>query len=124
MIKDNLQSGSKIGYGTWMFLIGTAVFFDVLEALISLIPVAGEIIAMGIDAFAFAVFALIFKMNGETYSKKTVVAGFIIGFIPIVNMLPECTATIVKLYFDSKMKKIVINAGSVNKVSNTVKGLN
>lgn len=123
MIKDNLQANTKISFGTWMVLIGVALFFDTLEALISLIPIAGEIIAIGINGFAFAIFWLIFKMNGETYSKKTVLTGFIIGFIPFVNMLPECTLTIVKLYFDAKMKKKVLAAGSVTKVSNMVKGL-
>ncbi len=97
----------KMGVGTWMFCIGIALFFDALEALISLIPVAGEIIAMGIDGVAFATFWLIFKMNNETYSKKTFIGGFVVGFIPIVNMLPECTLTIIMLYINSKAQKVV-----------------
>lgn len=107
---------SKISTGTWMVLIGIAIFFDVLEALISLIPILGEIIAMAIDGLAFATFWLIFKMNGEKYSKKTMIAGAIIGFIPIINMLPECTVTIVKLYLDAKAKNALAKAHRANNV--------
>jgi hypothetical protein len=98
---------SKIGPGTWMILIGIALFFDVLEAIMSLIPILGEIIAMSIDGIAFATFWLIFKINNEKYSRKTMIAGAIIGFIPIINILPECTVTIVKLYFDAKTKNVL-----------------
>ncbi|MEI6843146.1 MAG: hypothetical protein WCK48_01365 [bacterium] len=116
------ENKSNIGKGTWMVLIGTALFFDTLEALISLIPIAGEILAMFIDGFAFATFWLVFKMNGETYSKKTMIAGAVIGFIPIVNMLPECTLTIVKLYFDSKAKKVLAKIPGGNSAGNTIGG--
>lgn len=123
MIKDNLEANTKIGTGTWMILIGLALFFDVLEAAVGWIPAVGQILSTFIDMFAFATFWLIFQLNGETYSKKTILVGFLIGFIPIINMLPECTATIVKLYFDAKAKKMVAKAGSVTKVAETVKGL-
>lgn len=98
------QKKSNIGKGTWMILIGTAIFFDVIEALISLIPILGEIIAMAIDALAFATFWLIFKMNDHEYSRRAFLGGFIVGFIPIINMLPECTLSIVMLYFDAKAR--------------------
>lgn len=91
---------SKISIGMWMVLIGVAGFFDVLEAVF----VFGVIIGTLIDMFAFAIFWLIFKMNGEKYSRKTMTAGAIIGFIPILNVLPECTATMVKLYLDAKKR--------------------
>lgn len=108
---------SKISTGTWMILVGIAVFFDVLEAGISLIPFLGEIIAEGIDVFAFATFWLIFKTHGEKYSKGTMLTGAIIGFIPIINMLPECTVTIVKLYFDAKKKNTLAKMSGANNVT-------
>jgi hypothetical protein len=100
---------SNIGIGTWMVLIGIALFFDLLEDFF--FP-----IAFLIDPIAFAIFWLIFKMNGEKYSKKTMIAGAIIGFIPIVNMLPECTVTIVKLYIDAKAKNALAKRQEQNNV--------
>ncbi len=91
---------SNISKSVWIFLICVALFFDVLEAVFVETIIGGTLI----DIFAFATFALIFKMNGEKYSKKTFFGGFIIGFIPILNMLPECTASIVMLYLDAKAK--------------------
>lgn len=97
---------SKISMGMWMVLIGIAAFFDVLEFIFAFGVVIGTII----DAFAFATFWLIFKMNGEKYSGKTMMAGAIVGFIPFINMLPECTATIAKLYLNAKKRNALAKA--------------
>lgn len=106
---------SKISMGMWMVLIGVAGFFDLLEFVFAF----GVIVGTLIDMFAFATFWLIFKMNGETYSKKTMIAGAVIGFIPFVNMLPECTATIVKLYIDAKAKNALAKKQGANVAAKT-----
>jgi hypothetical protein len=100
---------SNIEKGTWMLLIGIALFFDLLK----LIPILDEFV----DMIAFATFWLIFKMHGETYSKNWMLGGFILGLIPIVNMLPECTATIVKLYFDAKARNALAKTPVIGKVT-------
>lgn len=95
--------------GTWMILIGTTLFFDTLEAIISLIPVAGEIISMGISGIKYSTIWLVFKINGQEYSKNTMIGGAVIGFIPIINILPDGTTAVLKLYFDSKTKETLTN---------------
>jgi hypothetical protein len=105
--QQKVETPGEISSGTWMLMIGTALFFDACEALISLVPILGEIVSVLIDMLAFGTFWLWFKMHGASYSKKTFLGGFIVGFIPIINMLPECTLTIVMLYFDAKAKKAI-----------------
>lgn len=90
---------------TWMLMIGVALFFDTSEALISLVPILGEILSVLLDIFVFATFWLWFKIKGEKYSRSTMIGGFIIGLVPIINILPEATLTIVLLYFSAKAKK-------------------
>jgi hypothetical protein len=69
-----------------------------------------------IDLFALGTFWLIFALNGEKFSKKTLGTGAIIGFIPFVNMIPEWTGVIIKLYLDAKKKNALAKAHSANNV--------
>ena len=87
----------EISDGTWWIALGVALFIDVLELILVLLPVVGEILAELIDWSAFAGFWLWLKTKGVEYNgkKRTMIIGAIIGVIPVVNnILPELTWTI------------------------------
>jgi hypothetical protein len=109
---------SKIGTGTWMVLLGIAIFFDALQIIFAV----GVIIGTFISLVASGTFWLIFKMNGEKYSKKTMIAGSVIGLIPLVNIIPEWSATIIRLYFNAKAKNTLAKVPGGNKIASTISG--
>lgn len=94
--------------GKWWIKIGVAIFFDVVKWLLLLIPVIGEILGEFADIIFFCTFWLWFKMDGASYSKNTLIAGAVIGAIPILGeLIPEWTLAILRLYFDAKAQKVL-----------------
>ncbi len=91
----------------WLML-GVAIFFDIVIALINLIPAVGQALSFFAGIFAFMTFWLWFKMNGMKFSspKKAgaMIGGSIIEIIPVLNALPAWTATILYL---TRIEKII-----------------
>lgn len=97
----------QISSGTWIIIIITALFFDTTGALFNLIPVAGQVIAIGNDMFADATFWLWFKLKGANYSKTTLFGTMVLKFIPFLDVLPEYTLAMLLLYFQAKKNAVV-----------------
>lgn len=90
----------------WLML-GVAITFDT-TTLVNLIPVVGQIGSFFVGLFATMTFWLWFLMNGMSFSKPKNVLGLaggsIIEMIPVLNVLPAWTATILYL---TRVEKIV-----------------
>lgn len=107
----------KINNITAMFMIFTALLFDLMIGLFSLfhvIPFVGTVIATSFT-FIISLFALLtlgfwFLLKGvKILSPKraiTMSAGFVIGVIPIVNILPNWTLATVITILTTKTKLI------------------
>lgn len=88
----------KINPSTKWFMVGVAVFFDTLNALIQLIPVAGQIMAVCLGIFAELLFWFWFTINGVTFNTKKALRFFgtnILEWIPLVNALPALTTSVI-----------------------------
>ncbi len=79
-------------------MLGVAVFFDTLNALIQLIPIAGQIIAVYLGIFAQLLFWFWFTINGVTFNTAKSFRFFginILELIPLLNALPALTASVI-----------------------------
>jgi hypothetical protein len=107
----NIQNKEPdISFGTSFLMLGTAILFDVFQFLVELIPVAGQILSILITIVAWATFYLWFKIKGIKFTKTkkfAFVGGFIIEFIPIINMLPTWTLSIIIMVSKKKIAKVV-----------------
>jgi hypothetical protein len=103
----------KIKKGTMVLMVATALFFDVLGALINLIPGLGQVLAIFIAWAGQATFWLWFKMHGVSYGTKkravSVTAGFIIGMIPFLNIIPELTLQVILILGTLEVEDLVEN---------------
>ncbi len=104
------EKGTNLSYGTTFLLISTALFFDIFQFVINLIPVAGQIISILITGLAFMTFWLWFRIKGLKFnSPKRVLSmglGTIIEAIPILNILPGWTISVLLIIGTTKIKKI------------------
>ncbi len=79
-------------------MVVVAIFFDLLNAGVNLIPVAGQVMAELITVFAYCSLWLWFSLkNVSLISKKRAFRFFgvsIIEIIPILNMLPGITLSV------------------------------
>lgn len=104
------EKGTNLSYGTTFLLISTALFFDIFQFVINLIPVAGQIISTLITGLAFMTFWLWFRIKGLKFnSPKRVLSiglGTIIEAIPILNILPGWTIAVLVIVGTTKIKKI------------------
>lgn len=95
---------------TIAFMVSVALFYDVFQALIQLIPFLGQILSSLIGVFAFLTFYLWFKMRGLNFATPKraglLGGGFLIELIPILNILPAWTLAVILLAIDFKIKKI------------------
>ena len=101
-------------------MLATAVLFDVVQALINLIPVVGQILSFFISIFAFMTFWLWFKMYGVSFSKgknlKNLGFGFLIEMIPVVDILPAWTFAVFRLIAAKKLEDMTQNVPVAGKV--------
>jgi len=113
-----MNSGEKIGDTTLVFMLIIAGFYDLIQFLISFIPVLGEILSMLISIFAFMTFYVWFKMYGMNFMTPkraaTMGGGFLIELIPVVDMLPAWTCAVVILVGTTKVKELVAKSGVAN----------
>jgi drug/metabolite transporter (DMT)-like permease len=93
-----------------ILMVGTALFFDALQAMIGWIPIAGNFLA---GLFSVAVF-LTFLMWFWIYGVKMITPkrlgsmglGGAIELIPYVNLLPAWTLVVVYLIGTTKIKEL------------------
>jgi hypothetical protein len=88
----------RISKTTGILMLIVAVFFDLLNAGVNLIPVAGQIMAELITVFAYCCLWFWFSLKGVSLvSKKRAFRFFgvsIIELIPILNVLPGITLSV------------------------------
>lgn len=88
----------RISKTTGILMLIVAVFFDLLNAGVNLIPVAGQIMAELITIFAYCCLWFWFSLKGVSLvSKKRAFRFFgasIIEIIPILNVLPGITLSV------------------------------
>lgn len=110
---------------TATFMIVVALLFDVIQALINLLPFAGQILSFFVSIFAFLTFYVWFKIHGTSFSKPTralkFLGGFSIELIPVLNMLPAWTLAVVLIIGETKVKKIVGKVPGGEKLVKTIK---
>jgi hypothetical protein len=87
----------EISDETWWTALGIGLFVDVLQLVLILLPLVGEILAEFIGWIAFGSWKWWTSANGINYpgKNKTFIIGLIVGLIPVINdVLPEFTMTI------------------------------
>ncbi len=102
---------SQIKDTTAILMIGTAIFCDLLQALIGWIPVVGNILADILSFVIFCGFFLWFMMNGiKMITPKrlsAIVGGGLIEMVPYINLLPAWTGVVIYLIGTTKIKELV-----------------
>ncbi len=101
----NPSSEKHLDKTTFFLMLGTAILID----CITWIPILGTII----NIVATLGFWFWFKINGIKFNKNratTLAIGSIIEIIPFLQILPAWTATIIVMYFQSKLPPIVQGA--------------
>lgn len=106
MEKENAVGLKNITIG---LMIVAALLFDAVQAIINLLPIAGQILSGFVSFFAFMTFWLWFRLNGLKFTSAKRVSymggGFILELIPILNMLPAWTLAVFLLCADFKIKQ-------------------
>jgi len=95
------------------FMVAVALFFDALQALVEIIPGLGQLLSVLIDFFALGTFFLWGKIAGFKLAKwkrgGVLALGFFIELIPIINIIPAWTVSVVIFALDIKAKKLLSN---------------
>jgi hypothetical protein len=87
----------EISDGTFWTLFGIALFLDILELALVLLPGVGEILSEFVDWISFGALWWWCKMNELNYPGKnrTLIIGALVGMIPVINdFLPEITLSV------------------------------
>ncbi len=89
-------------------MVGVALCFDIIVFLINLIPILGQVVGMIIGFIAYLIFWLWFTLKGVSLMRPKRAAamgtGFLISLIPILNMLPEITISVVITIASTRVK--------------------
>lgn len=100
--------GTKISNTVAFIMVSVAIFFDVSVFLINLIPIAGQIIGSIIGIFAYLIFIFWYLMLGmRLLTRKrvsTIGGGLLISIIPILNMLPDITLSVLLTIASTRVK--------------------
>ncbi|MFZ2522013.1 MAG: hypothetical protein WAX44_01915 [Minisyncoccia bacterium] len=101
---------TQIKDSTAILMIGTALFFDALQALIGWIPIAGNFLADLLSIGIFLTFLVWFWFNGiKMITPKrlgSMVAGGLVEMVPYLNLLPAWTGVVVYLIGTTKIKEL------------------
>lgn len=104
---EEKEKGLK--HATVILMIGTAVFFDVLQWLMAFI-----LMDWAVGFFAYLTFFVWFRMHGISFMKpkRLLVMGgsALIEMIPVVSALPAWTAAVTYLAMESKIKSAIPGA--------------
>jgi hypothetical protein len=90
-IIGKVESEQKISSGSAFLLVGTAIFFDVFQTILNMIPIIGQILSMMVTGVAWGTFKLWFFTKGVKFSQTKTV---IIELVPIVNVIPVWTISV------------------------------
>jgi glycopeptide antibiotics resistance protein len=109
-----MQEKKGLNNTTIVLMICVAIFFDVLQALLTFI-----FMGWVVGIFAFLTFYLWFKLRGLSFMKPKRLLTFggasLIEIIPFLSALPAWTAAIIVLALDSKIKKVIPNSDIIKK---------
>lgn len=103
----------KFGDTTVYLMIGTALFFDTLIALIDIFDLftfglASILLGSLFDFMALMTFSFWFKIKGASFGARrttSILAGFVTKFIPLVDMLPDWTLAIFLSFFQESLEQ-------------------
>ncbi len=88
-------SFQKISKLSSFLLLGTALFFDFLQAIVQPIQILGQVLAMGVDIFAFLTFIVWFLIIGVSFISPgrlvSIVGTFLVELVPVLDALPVWT---------------------------------
>ena len=104
----------KMSLTTFFLMLVVAVFFDATSLIVNFIPFIGGLLqTVTITPIAIITFFLWMKMNGISFTKGSrgifTIAVAAIGFIPLLNALPEWTMYITGIYMSqSKISTSVL----------------
>ena len=116
--------------GTFLQMLGVAIFFDALQGFFLPVPIIGWIFASLIGLFAWLTFYLWSSLKGWGLSDtlKQIMLNWglpIIEIIPILNALPTWTLKVVLTYSFLKAEDVLYNASSgrvdAEKLQNLIK---
>jgi hypothetical protein len=100
-IVDNSKRRKEIANSTLFLMLGVALFYDIVQFVLDLIPIAGWILAEFIALFAFLTFFVWFKLYGRSFTSpkrfSAMAVGSIIEMVPILNGLPGWTVAVILL---------------------------
>lgn len=101
-------------------MLGVAIFFDAISFGLNFIPLIGGLLqVITVTPVATLTFAIWLKMHGINFTKGPrgffILLTAIIGFIPVVNALPEWTVYVIGLYLSGSKISTTMQK-SLNKV--------
>ena len=100
---------SPIKKWTLVMMVVVALVFDIVQMILDFLG-AGVILDTILSILAWVVFFFWFRIHGVKFSGKMANAfgtGFLIELIPILNFLPAWTATVIRLYLQTKIPAVV-----------------
>ncbi|MGB3922007.1 MAG: hypothetical protein WBL19_01830 [Minisyncoccia bacterium] len=104
--EQELEHHKKFGGVTFILMLIVALFFDGIQILVQLIPVAGQILGSVIGLLAFMTFFLWFAMKGMRFLTAgriiTMTGTLFVEVIPLASALPVWTLSIVLMFITSK----------------------
>jgi hypothetical protein len=107
-------------------MIMFALFIDAIQALLTLLPIIGWILAPVAGVAGLIIFYFWLKNYGIKFSSprqaKRLVVGFIVEMIPLLNALPTWTLAITLIVMKEKAKNL--SPESINKIEGVVGRLN
>jgi hypothetical protein len=112
--KSQEQNNNKpqISKKDFIYMLVVAIFFDLVLALIQLIPIAGSVAASVFNVIPLMGFFIWYKLLGLNFANPKKAFTFFgcsfIEFIPPINILPAWTASIVIMYILQK-KDIILS---------------
>jgi hypothetical protein len=96
-------TGKQLSLSTFLLMFGVAIFFDVISLIMNFIPIVGGLLQLiTITPVATLTFFIWLKMHGINFTKGPrgflLILTVIIGFIPVINALPEWSSFVLGLY--------------------------
>jgi hypothetical protein len=105
------EAPDKFPFGTVFLMAGTAIFFDLLQIILDLIPFVGWIISPLVGFIGSFTFFLWFKTKGVQFNKLKNAAAlggsFVFELVPILNALPAQTGAVLWIIGKEKAKKYI-----------------
>lgn len=96
-------AAQNLSLSTFLLMFGVAIFFDAISLIMNFIPIVGGLLQLiTITPVATLTFFIWLKMHGINFTKGPrgflLILTVIIGFIPVINALPEWSSFVLGLY--------------------------